>query len=213
MAASFFRISGRSIIPRGWGDYGNILQHGMTAHLPRVVGRLALERTGPYIPPITLPGIGDILLTSEAQKLLESSGLSGFSFLSVEKMRIVELPWEGWDLNAEEPAEFPESGEPEDYILGRPHSPNAAAALGELWEIVVPPTVRILRPKSAVSSYTDLQSILSSFRDLQIDLSTWNGADLFRGDGYGSILFSERARDWLSRHWGRYVQFDSFSTT
>jgi hypothetical protein len=166
-------------------------------------GRLALERTGPYIPPVTLPGVGDIVLTSEAKKLFEASGLSGFSLVSVEKVLIVELPWERWDLDVEEPAEFPESGEPEDYILGKPHSPNAATALGELWEIVVPCTVTIVRPRSIVSSY----------KELKIDLSTWNGADLVRGDGYGSILFSERARDWFSEHWGRYVKFDEFPTT
>jgi len=203
MAASFFKISGRSIIPRGWGDYGDILQHGMTADVPRVDGRLALERSGPYIPPITLPGIGDIVLTSEAQKLLESSALSGFSFLPVEKALVVELHWETWNLDAEQPTQFPESGEPEDYILGKPHSPNAATELGELWEIVVPSTATILRPRSVVSSD----------KELRIDLSTWNGSDLFRGEGYGSILFTGRARDWFSEHWERYVRFDEFPTT
>jgi hypothetical protein len=200
---NFFTITGRSITPRGWGDYGYILQHGMTAHLARVNGRLALERSGPYIPPITLPGIGDIVVTSEAQKLLESSDLSGFSSLPVEKILIVELHWETWDLNAEEPAEIPQSGEPEDYILGKPHSPGTATALGELWEVVVPPTVTILRPKRVVNSY----------KELKIDLRTWNGADLFRGEGYGATLFSERARDWFADHWGRYVRFDQFPAT
>jgi hypothetical protein len=133
---------------------------------------------------------------------LQPSGLSGFSFLPVEKMLVIELPWETWDLKADEPAMFPESGEPEDYILGKPHSPNAAAALGELWEIVVPSTAIILR----------LRSIVKSYQELQIDVSTWNGADLFRGDGYGSILFSERARDWFSKNWGKYVLFDQFPT-
>jgi hypothetical protein len=175
----------------------------MSAHLPRLDGKLALERTGPYIPPVTLPGIGDIVLTSEAKKLLETSGLSGFSLATVEKALIVELPWEGWDLDAKEPAEFPDSGEPEGYILGKPHSPRAAAALGELWEVLVPRTLTILRRLSIVSSY----------KELQIDQSTWNGADLVRGDGYGSILFSERARDWFSEHWGKYVEFDEFPTT
>jgi hypothetical protein len=202
MAANFYRISGRSIIPKGWGDYGHTLQHGMAAHLPRVDTRLALERSGPYIPPITLPGIGDIVLTSEARRLLESSGLTGFSFLPVEKARIVELRWETWDLDADQPAEFPQSGEPEDYILAKPHSPNAAAELGELWEVVVPPTATILRPRSVVSSY----------KELRVDPSTWNGADLFRGEGYGSTLFSERARDWFSAHWGKYVRFDELPT-
>ena len=200
MAASFFRIIGRCIVPKGWGDYGHILQHGMAAHLPRADGRLALERAGPYIPPITLPGIGDIVLTSEARKLLESSALSGFSFLPVEKTLVVELHWETWNLGAEQPAEFPESGEPEDYILGRPHNPKAATELGELWEIVVPSTATVLRPRSAVSSY----------KELRIDRSTWNGSDLFRGEGYGSMLFSERARDWFCEHWEKYVQFDEF---
>jgi hypothetical protein len=201
--AIIFKIDGRSIIPGQWGDYGHILQHGMSAHLPRLDGKLALERTGPYIPPVTLPGIGDIVLTSEAKKLLETSGLSGFSLATVEKALIVELPWEGWDLDAKEPAEFPDSGEPEGYILGKPHSPRAAAALGELWEVLVPRTLTILRRLSIVSSY----------KELQIDQSTWNGADLVRGDGYGSILFSERARDWFSEHWGKYVEFDEFPTT
>ena len=200
---NFFKISERSIFPGDWGDYGHFLQHGMTDHLPKFNERLALERTGPYIPPITLPGISDIVLTTEAQRLLQSSGLSGFSFLPVEKTHIVELPWETWDLNAEEPAIVPESGEPEDYILGKPHSPSTAAALGELLEIVVPSTATILRPRSVVSSY----------KELQIDRTTWNGADLFRGEGYRSILFSEHARAWFSENWGRFVLFDQFPTT
>jgi hypothetical protein len=190
MAPAFFTINERSIIPGEWGDYGHILQQGMSGHSSKQSGRLALERTGPYIPPITLPGIGDIVLTTEAQMLLESSSLSGYSFLPVEKTHIVELQWEGWNLDAEEPPEYPETGEPEDYILLRPHSPSAAKALGELWEVVVPKTAVILRRKRIVDSY----------KELRIDLSTWNGADLFRGEGYGPMLFSERAREWFSGH-------------
>jgi hypothetical protein len=203
MTMSFFKIAGRSIAPGGWGDYGDILQHGMTAHSPRLNGRLALERTGPYIPPITLPGLGDMVLTSEARRLLESSGLTGFTFLPVEKTLVVELRWETWDRNAEEPPEWPESGEPEDYILGQAHSPAAAAGLGDLWEVVVPRTVTILRPGPVVSSY----------EELKIDLSTWNGADLIRSKDYGSTLFSERAHDWFFQHWGGYLRFDPFPST
>lgn len=199
MSARFFAIEGRSIIPGLWGDYGDILQHGMTAHRPRVDGKLALERTGPYIPPITLPGIGDLVVTSEARTELEASGLSEFSFVGVEKLLIVELSWEQWDLNAEDPAEFPRSGEPEDYILGKAHSPKASEALGELWEVVVPRTATVLRTRGRASGQV-----------LKIDLSTWNGADLFRSNDYGSVLFSERARDWFSERWGNYVTFVDF---
>jgi len=202
MATPIFRIDSRSIIPGEWGDYGDILQHGMASHSPRVGGLLALERTGPYIPPITLPGIGDVVLNSSARQLLESSGLSGFSFLPVEKVLTVELRWEKWDLTADEPPHFPDSGEPEDYILGQPDSPAASAALGELWEVLVPDTATILRPEGIVDSHTELR----------LDLSTWNGADLFRSNSYSSILFTERAREWFSNNWGKYVDFSEFPT-
>ena len=115
----------------------------------------------------------------------------------------VELHWESWDLKAEDPPYFPDSGEPEDYILGQPDSPSASAALGELWEVIVPDAARILHPKPVADSY----------EDLLLDLSTWNGADLFKSDGYATILFSERGREWFSEHWGAYVKFQEFPTT
>jgi hypothetical protein len=161
-----------------------------------------LKRTGPYIPPISLPGIGNVVLTSPAKLLLESSDLSGFSFRPVEKVLTVELPWENWDLTADEPKNFPDSGEPEDYILGQSDSTVASAALGELWEIVVPSTANVFRPQAAVNSY----------QELRLDLSTWNGADLFRSNGYLSILFTRRAREWFSNKWGKYVDFSEFPT-
>jgi len=190
-------------MPIAWGDYADILQHGMTAYQDRDGENLTLQRTGPFIAPITLPGIGDMLLSSDARKVLESSGLTGFSLRPVKKGHIVQLHWEDWDFDAEEPPEYPESGEPEDYILERPHSPTAAVELGEIWEVVVPTTVTILRP----------QRIVESYRELKIDLSTWNGSDLIRGEDYGGILFSGNAREFFSEHWGLYVQFDQFSTT
>ena len=138
--ASFFKASARSITD--CGDFGDILQNGMSMHSPRVCGWLALERTGPYIPPITFPRLS-IVFTAAARTLLESSGLTGFGFLPFEKILIVGLHWETWNLTAKEPAEFPSSGEPEDYILGKPHSPTVAMAMGELWELVIPFSVEI----------------------------------------------------------------------
>jgi hypothetical protein len=74
----------------------------------------------------------DTVVTSAAKAQLEFSGLSGFTFQPVEKVLTVELRWETWDLTADEPQYFPDSGEPEDYVLGQPNSPAASAALGEL---------------------------------------------------------------------------------
>jgi hypothetical protein len=202
MSVLFFKISQRSVIPGEWGDYGHILQHGMSTHRSRIDGDLALERTGPYIPPITFPGIGEIVLNSSAKQLLETSTLSGFTFRPVQKVLVVELHWHNWDLNAEEPAFYAESGEPEDYILGQRDSEIARAGLGDLWELCVPITATVLRDKEIVSSY----------EELRLDLTTWNGKDLIRSDGYGSMLFSERARDWFSTHWPEYIEFQKFPT-
>lgn len=85
MTARIFKIDERPVTKTDWGDYGHILQHGMCSHLSRTDDLLQLERTGPYIPPITLPGIGEVVLTSPARQLLESSKLTGFSFRPVKK--------------------------------------------------------------------------------------------------------------------------------
>lgn len=130
MTVRIFKIDDRPVTKKDWGDYGHILQHGMCSHVSGYEGPLQIERTGPYVPPITLPGIRNVILTTPSKQLLDSSGLTGFSFRPVKKALTVELHWETWDWSAEEPEEFPESGEPEDYILGQPDSPKASAALG-----------------------------------------------------------------------------------
>ena len=140
------------------------------------------------------------MVTSDARRLLESSELTGYSFRAVEKKLIVELHWEEWDLDATEPPSFPESGEPEGYILGQPHSPQAAAALGELWEVVVPETVKVLRARE----------IVDSWEELTIDSSTWNGDDIFASHDVGCTFFTERARNWFFGHFGEYVDFEEF---
>jgi hypothetical protein len=203
MSMHFFKIERRPIFNEKWGDYGEMLQHGMTSHLPRQGGFLALERTGPFIPPITLSGIGDIVLTSAARESLNASGLNGFEFRPVHKALIVELHWEDWHLNADQPQQFPDSGEPEDYILGKPHSSSASAALGELWELHVPATATVLRPQRIVDSYSDLK----------LDIDTWNGCDLIRSAGDGSVLFTERARGWFAERWADCIEFSEFPTT
>lgn len=197
MTEPFFKIESRPIFNPDWGDYGDILQNGMSMHRRRVNGRISLERTGPFIPPLTNPAA--LLLTSEAKAGLESSGLTGFEFLPVEKVHIVELQWEKWNLQAVEPAEYPESGEPEDYILARPHDPTIAKLLGDIWELTSTSTVTIIRPE-----------VGNDYTDLVVDTSTWNGHDVIRSDGYGSLLFSNRARQWFSERWDAYVSFDPF---
>ena len=116
-----------------WGDYGHILYHGMSMHASRSDGRIRLERTGPDIFPITFPI--DVIVTEDFRQSFEKSGLRGAQFRPVIKHRIVEFDWNSWDPTDDEPPELPESGEPENYVLRRPHSPSAAAAMPTLWEL------------------------------------------------------------------------------
>src|SRR5262245_60690347 len=91
-----------------WGDYGAILLSGMTAHEPRTPeGLLRLARTGPFVPPITVAGVGDLLVTDAFRAELELSPLAGLEFRPVEKTRIVLLEWERWDQAADDPQEYP----------------------------------------------------------------------------------------------------------
>lgn len=197
----FFKLSGKSIIPSGWGSYGRILQHGMTGQSSRVNGNLALERTGPYVPPITFPGLGDILLTEEARRLLASSDLAGFTFRPVEKKLIVPLRWELWDLSAPEPPIYPAGNEPERYILDQEHSNEIAAAMGDIWELVIPITAQ------AVADRPEKRGMPWIFR---VNQSTWNGNPIFRSNN-GTYL-TEEARDWFSERWQQFVSLQECLT-
>ena len=122
-----------------WGDFGRILRHGMSAHLEREGGEggaIRLERAGPYVPPITLPGIRDLIVTDEVKRSMESAGFRGVAVLRVTLERIVDLPCHEWDWKAPNPEFFPDDGEPETYILGREHSTELAEQMGPLWEVV-----------------------------------------------------------------------------
>src|SRR5690349_19087655 len=119
-----------------WGDYGDILVSGMTAHLGRQNDLLQIERTGPYVPPLVNSGLWDIIVTNAVKGNLELSGLIGINFKPVIKKHIVELNWTTWDLDADEPPHYPDTGEPEDYILHGEHSASVSDDIGDLWELV-----------------------------------------------------------------------------
>ena len=191
------RILGKPRSP--WGDYGDVLIHGMTSHLSRTVdGRLQLERTAPFVPPISFPGISDLVVTDECKRKLENSKLVGFSFRTVSKARIVESTWHNWDLNSESPAEYPESGEPEDYILMREHSPILESSIGEIWEVLLTESAKTERSVQEERRWDDPIYLL---------MNSWTGADLFRASNVGYIYASEQAQKWFNETYPDYVRF------
>jgi hypothetical protein len=188
----FYRI-GKT---RLWGDYGAILIHGMSSHLPRLDGLIQLERTGPFTPPITLPGIGDIVVTDHLRRTIEQAVPSGVSFAPVLKARIVQYRWDLWDRNAPSPAELPESGEPEDFILARPHSPDVAEQLGPLWEVILPEGAQV-----------DSVRIGRGVNEYRIDPATWCGAPLFRPTGKRHVMATEEGKRCLEGAAGEWLDF------
>jgi hypothetical protein len=194
--------------PAPWGDYGAILMHGMSMYLERDDGRIQLMRTGPFIPPISFPGVGDVVVTDAFKQQLEQSGLSGFTFRPVVKRHIVRLEWEDWDWDADEPPDWPAEGdpehcEPEDYILQGEHSPEVAKQLGDLWEVCLEEHADIARVRIGSQPWDE---------EIYLVPSSWDGTDLFRARGGLGIYASERAREWLERIVPQWVSFSATVT-
>jgi hypothetical protein len=181
-----------------WGDYSDILISGMSEHLSRRKGLIQLERTGPYVPPISFPGMQDIVVTDAFKKQLEISGLTGVRFQPVVKKRIVHLDWHLWDKSIDEPQEYPEEGEPEGYILDRPHSPEMSKQIGDLWEVVLDEAAKTQRERRPTRILLVASSVC--------------GGDLFRAEDVGYNYATEKAKAWLELHAKDHVSFKEVQT-
>lgn len=183
--------------PVPWGDYGRVLVHGVSSRLPRVDGVIQLERTGPFVPPIAFPGLGEVIVTGAFRSALESSGLSGLNFGPVTVATAVRLHWETWNRAERLPPVLPSSREPEDYVQPELHDPACARELGTLWELQA--------PSWGVGSRTTL-----GFRKYahNVDVRP-NCPDFFRVEGLRFTLVSERAREWLTGEARDAVSFEA----
>jgi hypothetical protein len=190
--------------PSSWGDYGHILAHGMSRHLPRQDGRIQLERTGPFIPPISFPGVGDLLVTDVVRLAMERQGLTGMHFAPVHLARIVRLDWCKWDRNADRPAKYPKDGVPEAYILEAPHDPDAARELGVVWECVLD---RWGTAKSEIVSRRPIASYVSLTAD------STEMPDFFRARGVRHAFVSRNAQAWLDASLGEWIRFQPIGSS
>ena len=115
-----------------WGDYGHALTHGTTDGRDDD-GTLRLERAGPFVPPIFVPG-APVVVTDEGRGVLQASGLTGLVFRPARLVKAVEIDWHTWDRNGD-PHFYPEGGEPGGYVEQGRHAPDLAAAMPRLWEV------------------------------------------------------------------------------
>lgn len=176
-----------------WGDYGRILIHGIASHLPREDGIIQLERTGPFIPPLSFPAVGIVIATQGARELLAGSTLGDLQWLPVIRRHIVHSDWPSWDLAASNPPVMPPQGEPEGYVLGQPHDAELAQATPDLWELQAArfgsgTSKRVSRGNSEISLTLEGEP-----------------PELFRANGLRHLFASERAAEWLTQHFSEWI--------
>lgn len=187
-----------------WGDYGTTLARGLHAKRDKQSGLLHVERVGPFAPPMIFSieaMVGFIVLVTQSlREKLEAANFGDLVFRPTVKKHIVRVPWETWDRQTRVPPVLPDSGEPEEYILGQQHSEQTAAEMEEIWEFVAP----------------DLPFEIEKSEQLRASRKRWyitppkgEHRGLFRAPRAGHVLFVDEAgRRWFEREGQGWVDFD-----
>ena len=196
--SEFYRLRG----PKApWGDYGDILIHGMADSCIRNTASPKLQRSGPYVPPISFPGLDCIIVTDAVRQHLLASGLTGFSFVPVIKSVIVPIDWHEWDLLADEPPYHPEDGEPESYLQADEHSQELAARMPQLWRLIT------------VQGATEIREPLGGSRAAGVKVTlraySWQGVDFFHADTTLHTYVSARAQQWLLDNYTPWIRCEA----
>jgi hypothetical protein len=174
-----------------WGDYGEILHHGISWNRERVDGVIQLERTGPFIPALSMPSTDEVVIVDDLRHRLCASDLHGFVVRPVVKRKVVRLEWETWP-HTDEPAQYPAGGEPENYVLRRKHDDRTAEALGALWELTAACSVQFCTD-DANAVFVDQPA-----------------RDFFSGSKrHPGVYVSARAREWFAKEVPECVAWDA----
>lgn len=155
-----------------WGDYGNTLFSGLLKILDKDYEELdfpELQRTGPYIPEIFIANSRNLILKDDIKKGIEKAEILGIKkFKKVLKKKIVDIDWHTWDLDAKEPKYYPESGEPENYILKKKNDFSLINSTPELWELDMIQEHTICKVSQQIDNigYTDIALMESPKYDI-----------------------------------------------
>ncbi|MEM9168109.1 MAG: hypothetical protein AAGC56_00510 [Pseudomonadota bacterium] len=122
-----------------------------------------------------------------AREAIETSSASGFSFQRVELSKVVNIPWQTW-LGEPEPRFYPDSGEPESYILDAPHDAKTAEKMPTLFAIDMPRVLNVQGRKSTILIKEEVPD-----------------SDIF---GANAIWVSDTVANAISPHIDKYVQLE-----
>jgi hypothetical protein len=115
------------------GDHLGIMVCGIVADDSQ---ELVLRRTGPYVPAVSIAGMGNLIIREAVVPLFKNlSGVKGFR--KVVKEKVVRVAWEpsrGSDGLELGPNWF---GEPESVIEDGEHDERLSGEIGELYEVLL----------------------------------------------------------------------------
>jgi hypothetical protein len=193
----YFRVQHPAI-----GFFQQLLMGGDCDHGPD--GVLRVYRTGPFAPPLMLPGMGYVIVTEEFCMRYARAELTGLSFGPARKERIVEVLWETWDRNDEDAflaaveKAFPNIEDAFDIVLRQPHSDRAAQSMPTLYEAQFQERVG-----AEVIERHDPW-------DHRIRITIPEAAsakDFLRAERQRYIFASDRAKEWLESFASEWVYF------
>lgn len=175
-----------------WGDYGDVLAHGF-ASLTDDLSALELQRSGPFVPPISQPSRSYVVITKKVLSALRASGLTGYTTIPVTVTKSPKIDWRSWEPYGEKEMKYPAGGDPANYIERRKHSPDASRDFGVLTGLIFKPSIDFVYGN-----------------DAHVVGASWDGSDFFvaRVDRPHYNYVSEAARNWLEQHVGDWVSFE-----
>ena len=186
-----------------WGDLSEPLVCGLTSDKGRTSnGRLHLERTGPFVPPIM---VSAYILVSDNFRPRVLERFPEVSFEETFLAKIVELHWEKWDRH-EKPIIWPKGPDPNDYIILEPNAPELLEKIPTIWEV--------LMDQGAHSTFVPGPSGKRLDKVLVLDPGSWNGNDLFwiRPRSFDIPIVTESAKEWLEETVAEWGSFEEVAT-
>ena len=176
-----------------WGDYGAMLFSGLLKVLDEHYDDLEIpeiERTGPYFPDIYMANTSNIIVTDRVKTLLESSdisGITGYRRAIVKKM--VDINWQSWDLDSEDPLFYPKGNSPINYIRQGANSEDLMRSAPQAWELLVGRDGEI-KKLSDTRDYLDFSNLV---------LASSPSIDIFQPKNMLFIVVSERFKAFIER--------------
>lgn len=181
-------------------DLTDILWEGFVP-MNEVKQQYYIERSGPFIPEI-YEASGSLIFTDKAKLLYEQSSLSGIVFSGpLEKRKIVNIDWQTWDFQKDWTDVIGGYGiyEPDEIIDALPHDPILAKQVPECWQAKIDALIHVNNDHA--------KFVPHNYDSISIPDQALPNVDFFVGDEFRAFIITERAKQWLEKHFSAYLDF------